>query len=150
MKYQIVADELSALQNEQDMPIEELLKMYGAVPAAAQEPETEGNPKAADDDIMVEKKTIEAAATEEAVEAEMVVPSTSHDKDELESGDAENGAELSIAGKRRGSTTPPPPIKKSKSELARFYEAAVEGRALRSQGSGLAPDEVGIEEDYPN
>ena len=33
--------------------------------------------------------------------------------------------------------SPPPPSKKSKSELARFYEATVEGRSLRS--SDLKP-----------
>merc|ERR1719410_395365 len=35
-------------------------------------------------------------------------------------------------------------MKKSKSELARFYEAAVEGRALRSQGQ---PEDVEEDED---
>ena len=39
------------------------------------------------------------------------------------------------SSKRRGSDSPQPPSKKSRSELARFYEAAVEGRALRSQGN---------------
>ena len=37
-----------------------------------------------------------------------------------------------IASKQAsGSMSPPPPAKKSRSELARFYEAAVEGRSLR-------------------
>merc|ERR1719219_29911 len=44
----------------------------------------------------------------------------------------------------------PPPAKKSKSELARFYEAAIEGRSLRSTTQDDEDDESGEEAEGEN
>ena len=134
-------DELAALEQEQDMPIEELLKMYGAVPADPG-PAVGSNSEEMDK-TEAEKKSASSDQDGPSQEKEEPLSESGMGDADLEIG--ENGGEIS-SGKRRGSTTPPPSVKKSKSELARFYEAAVEGRALRSQGSGPA-DEVGEEEE---
>lgn len=130
-------DELAALEQEQDMPIEELLKMYGAVPSG--EGESEAGPaqevKEADEEL---SKAADESKKEEPISntpkdlviEEPIIGSTD--------GGAGYDAVANIgegSSKRKGSLSPQPTsMKKSKSELARFYEAAVEGRALRSQG----------------
>jgi len=146
-------DELAALEQEQDMPIEELLKMYGQaiVPADqdTEEPVTEGETEDKPEAEIKPPVQTEAAASTSSV-------ATTEERDDITTNEA-NTADLDheeedndneVPGaKRRGSASPPPPVpKKSKSELARFYEAAVEGRALRSQGSGQV--EEGPEEEY--
>ena len=47
---------------------------------------------------------------------------------------------MSVEGQQISNSDPssPPPAKKSRSELARFYEAAVTGRTLRSTAPGQA------------
>ena len=130
-------DELAALEQEQDMPIEELLKMYGAVPSGEGESEAgpaqevkeadEELPKAADES---KKEEPISNTPKDLVIEEPIIGSTD--------GGAGYDAVANIgegSSKRKGSLSPQPTsMKKSKSELARFYEAAVEGRALRSQG----------------
>ncbi len=141
-------DELAALEQEQDMPIEELLKMYGAVPAtqdsAKSEPETKDDtePSPSDGDQSAEPL---ASVSKSAVNDRSLSATTAPSASEQSAESEENGSEA-MSSKRRGSDSPTPPIKKSKSELARFYEAAVEGRALRSQGGGQ-PEEADEEEE---
>merc|ERR1719264_1679447 len=106
------AEELNALKDEQDMPIEELLKMYGYNKDAAKDP-AEAGPS-------------EAGAAEEA-------------EVDAEDDEEEEGEELVTQGEKRGPGSPPP-AKKSRSELAKFYEATVEGRSLRSS-AGVGQEE---------
>ena len=85
--------------------------------------------------------------------------------DEKADGDSNNIEEVDdesknvvVGEKRRNSDSPIPnsptvhPAKKSKSELARFYEATVEGRALRSTSGGRddAEEEESEAEDSDN
>ena len=70
------------------------------------------------------------------------------DEDDLEEADDErDNSVLNEMGVRQGSqmlrldgqqteASSPPPAKKGRSELARFYEAAVKGRTLRSTAPG--------------
>jgi len=112
------AEELNALQNEQDIPIEELMKLYGynnSQKDASEKPSQDVENKADSSDL--------EEITEPDVEPVQVAP------------EQENDAQK---GEKRSSTTPPP-SKKARSELAKFYEATVEGRSLRS--SAGAPDE---------
>ena len=147
-------DELAALEQEQDMPIEELLKMYGAVPSAS-EPEATAAVAKPEAEVMTETdvkkdEPKEVTTTERPKEAEPMAES--HDDCNVE--DTAGNAEQTT--KRKGSLSPQPPMKKSKSELARFYEAAVEGRALRSQGGSQPEDmeeedeEEGEDSDFEN
>ena len=137
-------DELAALEQEQDMPIEELLKMYGAVPTGEPEApalETKHESEAVSDtgeNKDEARDDTKVSTTELPKEAEPMVEGPSDC-------DAEDTANEPTT-KRKGSLSPQPPLKKSKSELARFYEAAVEGRALRSQGGGQ-PEDMEEEED---
>jgi len=111
-------EEILALEKEQDMPIEELLKLYGYNNATQK-------------DTAVEKAAQEEEKKEESDQEEIVEP-------ELE---VEAPQEIVIdvsKGDKRSSSTPPP-SKKARSELAKFYEATVEGRSLRS--SAGAPEE---------
>lgn len=113
------AEELNALQNEQDIPIEELLKLYGynnSQKDAVEKPSQE-----------VENKT--DSDPEEVVEPDVEVEAPQAQEELVE--DAQKG-------EKRSSSTPPP-SKKARSELAKFYEATVEGRSLRS--SAGAPEE---------
>lgn len=129
--------EAEALEQEADMPLEELLKMYGygnGAPAGENNHEEEvgakdqEGSKQEEGDKEVDHKTGERTSDEgKTMEAESpdaaVAPSSSSDR-------------------KRGSMSPPPPAaKKAKSELARFYEATVEGRSLRSSAGGPADDE---------
>jgi len=126
-------DELNALQNEQDMPIEELLKMYGYNnPPATTEPEPKETKEIEEDiektDEDPEEKgepTKEPSPVEEEVQEE---PSSAS------------------KGEKRGSSSPPP-AKKARSELAKFYEATVEGRSLRSSAGVVEEEEAEEEEE---
>jgi len=79
------------------------------------------------------------------------------DSTNLEEGNGEP-KNIGAGEKRRNSDSPVPnsptvhPAKKSKSELARFYEATVEGRALRSTSGGRddADEEESEGEDSDN
>ena len=127
-------DELAALEQEQDMPIEELLKMYGAVPSGGGESEAAAAP------LQEVKTDEELSKAADDSKKEEPIANTSKDLviEEPSGSTTDYDAEAAIgevSSKRKGSLSPAlPPMKKSKSELARFYEAAVEGRALRSQG----------------
>eukprot|EP00093_Oithona_nana_P009683 09683.XXX_71874_72515_1 [CDS] Oithona nana genome sequencing. len=128
-------DELAALEQEQDMPIEELLKMYGAVPSGGGESE----PAAAAAPPQEVKADEDLSKAADDSKKEEPIANTSKDLviEEPSGSTTDYDAEAAIgevSSKRKGSLSPAPPMKKSKSELARFYEAAVEGRALRSQG----------------
>ena len=128
-------DELAALEQEQDMPIEELLKMYGAVPSGGGESE----PAAAAAPPQEIKADEDLSKAADDSKKEEPIANTSKDLviEEPSGSTTDYDAEAAIgevSSKRKGSLSPAPPMKKSKSELARFYEAAVEGRALRSQG----------------
>jgi len=144
-------DELAALEQEQDMPIEELLKMYGGVPTDQEnenvneeeiDSKSEQEAKPVQDSSTVATPATSATTTQNTVESAASETRTF----EVKSEDDETRENDVPGAKRRGSDSPTPPVKKSKSELARFYEAAVEGRALRSQGSGQVED--GQEEEY--
>ena len=142
-------DELAALEQEQDMPIEELLKMYGAVPGGQEPeetPEESNESKSANDD---KSPTSTSSSTQELTqpktETPQSKPSSSNPPEATSEKEPTEGEMTSI--KRRASPSPPLSAKKSKSELARFYEAAVEGRALRSQGSGQVEEAEEEEEE---
>jgi len=109
-------EEILALEKEQDMPIEELLKLYGY----------NNSQKEA-----VEKPVEETEKKEESDQEEIVEPDVEVEPPQEIIVDASKG-------EKRGSTSPPP-SKKARSELAKFYEATVEGRSLRS--SAGAPEE---------
>ena len=123
MKYQFVADELSALQNEQDMPIEELLKMYGG--ASYNQPGTEDtDTKDKEEGEEEEKKEGDEetskgeTAEEETLEKgeptkEISVPLL------LAEVEAEEEPQFLSKGEKRSSSTPPP-AKKARSELAKY------------------------------
>ena len=144
-------DELAALEQEQDMPIEELLKMYGGGVPTDQETEENVAEDETEDKTNVEiKPPSDSGPTTSAISAKNSNISATTEAGitiETQPGEETEENENDVPGtKRRGSDSPQPAAKKSKSELARFYEAAVEGRALRSQGSGQA--EEGQEEEY--
>merc|ERR1719264_941962 len=139
------AEELNALKDEQDMPIEELLKMYGYNKDAAKDPGEAGPSEAgaaeeAEVDAEDDEEEEEDGDKEEKTEVEKV---SSEEKDE-------KGEEASLTqGEKRGPGSPPP-AKKSRSELAKFYEATVEGRSLRSSagvGQEEEEEESGEEEE---
>jgi len=110
------AEELNALQSEQDIPIEELLKLYGY-----NNSQKEASEKSSQE---VESKT--DSDQEDNIEPDIDVQSAQEQEIDAQKGE------------KRSSSTPPP-SKKVRSELAKFYEATVEGRSLRS--SAGAPDE---------
>ena len=126
-------DELAALEQEGDMPIEELLKMYGAGRSSPSGEQEESKEKS--EDVLehnakeVTKDQIKDESNSNVEKMDMASESNMNDEAIIDKDDP------SGSSKRRGSDSPQPPSKKSRSELARFYEAAVEGRALRSQGN---------------
>jgi len=146
------ADELSALQNEQDMPIEELLKMYGG--ASYNQPGTEDtDTKDKEEGEEEEKKEGDEetskgeTAEEETLEKgeptkEISVPLL------LAEVEAEEEPQFLSKGEKRSSSTPPP-AKKARSELAKFYEATIEGRSLRSSAGVVGEEEDEEEEEEP-
>merc|ERR1712179_185021 len=100
-------EEILALEREQDMPIEELLKLYGcnnSQKEAVEKPVEEPEKKEESDQEEVVEPDVEIEPPQEIVDASK--------------------------GEKRGSASPPP-SKKARSELAKFYEATVEGRSLR-------------------
>lgn len=115
-------EELSALEKEQDIPLEELLKRYGYG-----QPQNGAAPAA-------DKKADGADPEDEEEDEE-----EEEEEDDEKEDQSESEPDCPAKGVKRDSTSPPPP-KKSKSELAKFYEAAVEGRSLRSSG-GLQEEE---------
>jgi len=137
-------DELAALEQEGDMPIEELLKMYGAGRSSPSGEQEESKEKS--EDVLehnakeVTKDQIKDESNSNVEKMDMASESNMNDEAIIDKDDPSGSS-----SKRRGSDSPQPPSKKSRSELARFYEAAVEGRALRSQGQ---PDEMEEEEPY--
>ena len=128
-------DELAALEQEGDMPIEELLKMYGAGPSTSGDQEES---KEKPEDVLEHNEE-----EEEEVVKDQIKDESNSNVEKMDMTSESNMNEEAIidkddpsgSSKRRGSDSPQPPSKKSRSELARFYEAAVEGRALRSQGN---------------
>lgn len=134
-------DELSALQSEQDMPIEELLKLYGynnsangGGGAASQEPES-SQPE--ENKTEEESEVVEEVEEEPTKEVAQAVPEVEDDDEEAES---EPDAASNVQKGEKRSSSSPPPAKKARSELAKFYEATVEGRNLRSS-AGLVDEE---------
>merc|ERR1719264_54388 len=125
------AEELNALKDEQDMPIEELLKMYGYNKDATKDPEEAGPSEAgaAEEAEVDAEEEEEDGDDEEKTEVEKVADEEKEEK----------GEELVTQGEKRGPGSPPP-AKKSRSELAKFYEATVEGRSLRSS-AGVGQEE---------
>eukprot|EP00092_Neocalanus_flemingeri_P017459 GFUD01018887.1.p1 GENE.GFUD01018887.1~~GFUD01018887.1.p1 ORF type:complete len:469 (+),score=168.71 GFUD01018887.1:375-1781(+) len=112
------AEELNALQNEQDIPIEELLKLYGY-----NNSQKDANEKAANLEVETKADSDQEDIAEPDAEV-LAVPEQEVDMQK---------------GEKRSSSTPPP-SKKARSELAKFYEATVEGRSLRSS-AGAPEDE---------
>ena len=75
------------------------------------------------------------------------------DEDDVKDSGRDGQQQLNIDGHHISNSDPssPPPAKKSRSELARFYEAAVKGRTLRStapgqigQGNGIYSNSIWI------
>jgi hypothetical protein len=94
-------EELNALEKEQDIPLEELLKLYGySQPPPTSNPEKEKNPVPAPED-------------EEEEEEEEEEENSLDEKDDPSESDTD-----CPKGEKRGASSPPPP-KKSKSELAK-------------------------------
>ena len=128
-------DEVSALEQEGDMPLEELLKLYnygGAGPPGA---------TSAGNDVPSNAATAAAAPTDDKKNEEVKKPA---EKKEEEKKEVEKRTRESDEDDSEKKKDEEPPNKKNRSELARFYEAAVEGRALRSQAVG-GPVEGGPE-----
>ena len=130
-------DELSALQNEQDMPIEELLKMYGYNNSQSQTKDEDTKEEEANKIEPVDVESKESKSGEE----EKGEPS----KESKESV-PETNVEEEPRGEKRSSSSPPP-SKKARSELAKFYEATVEGRSLRSSAGVVEEEEEEEEEE---
>lgn len=145
-------DELAALEQEQDMPIEELLKMYNYGPPqpSVQESSDDKHPLGPSSSKGTPEKKGDQSDKDHGDGEEGPSRAHEHEKDDslidMSIHDEDDGDGDLSGGKRRGSSSPQPPSKKSRSELARFYEAAVEGRALRSQVGGQ-PDDIDEEED---
>ena len=114
----LLADELSALQDEQDMPIEELLKMYGG--AGYTQPQDD-NAKEKEVEAGVEDEKEELIEeTSKVVADDVETPEKGEPTKEAPSSvtEAEEEPEVFSKGEKRSSSTPPP-AKKSRSELAK-------------------------------
>jgi len=121
------AEELDALKEEQNLPIEELLKLYGYNdPNKSKEDKPSGD-----------------AESNEKMEYEDVDEPTEENEPDQESAVDLRELDLSKGEKRTrtGSPSVGPSTKKSRSELAKFYEATVEGRSLRSSAGGVEEEE---------
>ncbi|XP_059093233.1 mesoderm induction early response protein 1-like [Tigriopus californicus] len=129
------AAEVEALELEGDMPLGDLLKMYGYKAGAEDEPsdsETKDSPTASP-----AKDEDEDGEEEEEEEEDALAATTSSPKaGDKRSNSDEDKSEDVKSGAKRGSMSPPPPAKKSKSELARFYYEDQQGRSLRSSAMG--------------
>lgn len=114
------ADELTALQDEQDMPIEELLKMYGGAGYTqptenyAKGQEVEGGCETEGENSHVNEETSKETFDSETLQKGEPT------KEAVVSSEAETGEEPESLpkGEKRSSSTPPP-AKKSRSELAK-------------------------------
>ena len=95
------AEELNALQNEQDIPIEELLKLYGY---------NNSQKDAVEKPIQEEVENKTDSDPEEVVEPDVEVEAPQAQEELVE--DAQKG-------EKRSSSTPPP-SKKARSELAKY------------------------------
>lgn len=130
------AEELNALTQEQDMPLEELLKMYGYNQAADKDADTKEEPE------------------EEEIDEELSEEKLAEDDDEIieptlnQSQVDETSENLEIKEEEGGSMSPPPAKKLKKSELARFYEAAIEGKDLDDESGEENGDETDEGKDY--
>jgi len=133
------AEELNALKDEQDIPIEELLKMYGYNKDVSKDSSA----------AAVEENTNHDATKTDSEPEEISVETEKNESEVVE----ERDGDLVIGqGEKRGPGTPPP-SKKPRSELAKFYEATVEGRSLRSSagtGQEEEEEESGEEEEEPD
>ena len=110
------ADELSALQSEQDMPIEELLKMYGY----GNPPPDSDTKEEEEEEAEKEPEVIES--NKEETEPEQEAKGEPTKETSPSSPEAVNDSEPSISvtkGEKRSSSTPPP-AKKARSELAKY------------------------------
>ena len=106
-----IADELNALQNEQDMPIEELLKMYGY---------NNSQPQAKDEeeDTEEQEEVTESKDAEESDKMEKGEPTKDILKTNTDEGQEQEESPIVHKGEKR-SSSPPPPAKKARSELAK-------------------------------
>ena len=115
-------DELSALQSEQDMPIEELLKLYGynnaANGAASQDPETSQQEETKTEEESEKVEEVEEEPTKEVAQA---VPEV---EDEEEAESEPDTASNVQKGEKRSSSSPPP-AKKARSELAKYENSLI-------------------------
>jgi len=132
-------DELNALQNEQDMPIEELLKMYGYNNSQPQAKDEEEDTEE-QEEVTESKDAEESDKVEKGEPTKDIVQENRIDEDQVQEDSA-----IVHKGEKRSSSTPPP-AKKARSELAKFYEAAVEGRSLRSSAGVVEEPEEEEEE----
>ena len=149
------ADEVSALEQEGDMPLEELLKLYNyggnAAGTTAQAPAAEAPAPA----VAIEKVEAPAPVEKERPKETPQPPSDPVEPkkkfEDTSSGEkrphSSSEDEEEETGKPKSGSSSPPPPKKGRSELAKFYEAAVEGRSLRSSAAGLPGEEEEEESD---
>jgi len=146
------ADELSALQDEQDMPIEELLKMYGGA-GYTQPPDDDAKEKEEDEggDAQCENKDVDENTSKEVTTDDKTLEKGEPTKEAFtvsSVAQTDEEPEILSKGEKRSSSTPPP-AKKSRSELAKFYEATIEGRSLRSSAGVVGDEEEEEEEEEP-
>ncbi|XP_040582732.1 mesoderm induction early response protein 1 [Lepeophtheirus salmonis] len=146
------AEELNALNQEQDIPIEDLLKMYGYDPnsnSSTQGPNHLSGPARIDSTTEVSREgggeEDDADGDDEEEEEPFLgsSPSTlvNKDKDSVAPCRTANLEEDENHSKKRPSNSSSPSPKKCKSELTRFYESTIEGRSLRSTTSNQGDEE---------
>ena len=113
-------DELDALQSEQDMPIEELLKLYGynnaANGAASQESESSQQEETKTEEESGKVEEVEDEPTKEVAQA---VPEVEDDEEVESEPDTVSNVQK---GEKRSSSSPPP-AKKARSELAKYDDS---------------------------
>lgn len=130
------AEELNALTQEQDMPLEELMKLYGY-----NQPNKEAETKEEDEEEEVDEELAEEklAEDDDEIKEEPILNQSQVD---------EMSETLEIKEEEGGSMSPPPAKKSKKSELARFYEAAIEGKDLDDESGDENGDETDEGKDY--
>ena len=111
---ELLSDELSALQSEQDMPIEELLKLYGYNNAAsgANKGEEEKAEQEESKEEEEEEEKVEIVE-ESSKETAQIVP-------EVEDEEIEAEPSINVQKGEKRSSSSPPPAKKARSELAKY------------------------------
>lgn len=134
------AEELNALTQEQDMPLEELLKLYGYNQG---DKDAETKEEAEEEEVDEELSEEKVAEDDEEIVEESIL--NQNQVDEM-SENLEN--EFVIKEEEGGSMSPPPAKKPKKSELARFYEAAIEGKDLDDESGEENGDETDEGKDY--